>query len=31
LRQLADAFENCRAVCCAQNGEMRDECCGSSC
>lgn len=31
LRQLADALENCRAVCCAQTEEASDECCGSSC
>ena len=31
LRQLADALEKCRAVCCAQTEETRDECCGPSC
>ena len=31
LRQLADALENCRAVCCAQSEEMTDECCGPRC
>jgi ArsR family transcriptional regulator len=31
LRQLADALETCRAMCCAQNREMSDEYCGSQC
>ena len=31
LRQLADALETCRAVCCAQNQETSHECCGSEC
>jgi DNA-binding transcriptional ArsR family regulator len=29
LRELADALESCRAVCCAQTEEKSDECCGS--
>jgi ArsR family transcriptional regulator len=29
LRQLADALENCRAVCCATTEEMGNDCCGS--
>ena len=31
LRQLADALETCRAVCCPQTEEMSNECCGSQC
>ena len=31
LRQLADSLETCRAVCCAQNEETSNECCGSRC
>ena len=31
LRQLADALETCRAVCCAQTEETSNECCGSQC
>jgi ArsR family transcriptional regulator len=29
LRELADALESCRAVCCAPTKETSDECCGS--
>jgi hypothetical protein len=29
LRQLADAIEGCREVCCATDKETSDECCGS--
>jgi DNA-binding transcriptional ArsR family regulator len=29
LRQLADAIEGCREVCCATSKENGDECCGS--
>ena len=29
LRQLADAIEGCREVCCATSKETGDECCGS--
>jgi ArsR family transcriptional regulator len=31
LRRMAEALENCRAVCCATTEEKGNECCGSVC